>query len=417
MGCNCNNNSNNDCRCGIFIDIYEGVTPYHTYYVNYSADCDGYSFQFNEGSVNNVFHEDNREVTVRYNSYLKRWEMVFYDNNLGGYVPFALYYTNDSACPAGPNGFLIGNCGWDVNRNVTYVKVDGIVVGVAVWNGERVNGYKVYEYLPSQYPGTYTTSFNITFNTSTNNWVINLAGVDIAFQNDPGAAQTNFPNGSFTVIAPFTGTVFLDTYNGLPPTPGNESPSGTLNQIAVRNIECGCCDTEVVVTIDGDEYTATVEYDEYGNVLGYGGLNYYTFAFEEVTYYLFYLNNQWVIKVSLGLVDPALAVFTSTNECPYGFYSSDFFTNLYIVGVECFDCCDYDTPKNRNLLKKKKAIFVDEISAIRNKEIFGFNCGPEWDDLFRKHLIFDVLWCLPYGKICDEEQQCLINNLNENCNC
>ena len=203
MGCNCNNNSNNDCRCGIFIDIYEGVTPYHTYYVNYSADCDGYSFQFNEGSVNNVFHEDNREVTVRYNSYLKRWEMVFYDNNLGGYVPFALYYTNDSVCPAGPNGFLIGNCGWDDNRNVTYVKVDGIVVGVAVWNGERVNGYKVYEYLPSQYPGTYTTSFNITFNTSTNNWVINLAGVDIAFQNDPGAAQTNFPNGSFTVIAPF----------------------------------------------------------------------------------------------------------------------------------------------------------------------------------------------------------------------
>ena len=144
MSCNCNNSSGNDCKCGIFIDIYEGIVPYYSYYVNYFSDCDGYSFQFNEGSVNNVFHEDNREVIVRYNSYFKRWEMVFYDDNLGGYVPFALYYTNDSECPSGPNGFLIGNCGWDVNRNVTYVKVDGIVVGVAVWNGERINGYKVY---------------------------------------------------------------------------------------------------------------------------------------------------------------------------------------------------------------------------------------------------------------------------------
>jgi len=112
---------------------------------------------------------------------------------------------------------------------------------------------------------------------------------------------------------------------------------------------------------------------------------------------------------------------TSSGDCPYGAYTpyviGETTLNFSIKGVECFDCCDYDTPKNRNLLKKKKAIFVEEISSIRNKEIFGLKCGPEWDDLFRKHLIFDVLWCLPYGKICDEEQQCLINNLNENCNC
>ena len=92
-------------------------------------------------------------------------------------------------------------------------------------------------------------------------------------------------------------------------------------------------------------------------------------------------------------------------------------TSFRVRGSECFDCCDYYRPGNRNLLKKKKAIFVDEISSIRNKEIFGFKCGTSWDDLFRKHLIFDVLNCLPYGVICDEEEQCLINNLNENCNC
>ena len=127
------------------------------------------------------------------------------------------------------------------------------------------------------------------------------------------------------------------------------------------------------------------------------------------------------------------AILSEDTPCPFGTFTIEegsIFESFVVSGcdnpaniivsvkgAECFDCCDYDTPKNRNLLKKKKAIFVDEISSIRNKEIFGFKCGPEWDDLFRKHLIFDVLWCLPYGKICDEEQQCLINNLNENCNC
>jgi hypothetical protein len=55
--------------------------------------------------------------------------------------------------------------------------------------------------------------------------------------------------------------------------------------------------------------------------------------------------------------------------------------------------------------------------AQKGKNLFGFKCGTSWDDLFRKHLIFDVLSCLPYGVICEEEEQCLINNLNENCNC
>ena len=421
MSCNCQNTNNGcldgKCNCGIFIDILEGITPLETIYAPYNCDCDGYSFTFNEGSINNVFHEDDRDVTVRYNTRFSRWEMVFYDETLEGYIPFALYYTKDSVCPDGGDGFLIGKCGWDDNRNVSYVKVDSVVVGVAVWDGTRTNGYKVYRYDPSEYPGTYTDSFTITFDIATNKWIITLDGVDIAYQVDPGPAQLNFPNGSFTAIAPFTGTIFLDTYNSLPPTPGNVSPSGTLNKIRVRAIDCGCCDTELIVTVDGEEYTAEVEYDEYGNILGYNGITYYTFVIDESTYYLFYLDGQWVVKGGLSVSAPTLANLFSNNECPFGGYNVIGFESFKVRGVECFDCCDYDTPKNRNLLKKKKAIFVEEISSIRNKEIFGLKCGGSWDDLFRKHLIFDVLWCLPYGKICDEEQQCLINNLNENCNC
>lgn len=421
MSCNCQNTNNGcldgKCNCGIFIDILEGITPLETIYAPYNCDCDGYSFTFNEGSINNVFHEDNREVTVRYNSQFSRWEMVFYDNDLGGYIPFALYYTKDSICPDGNSGFTIGSCGWDDNRNVTYVKVNSVVVGVAVWDGTRTNGYKVYKYIPSVYPGTYTEPFTISVDIPTLQWRINLNGTDIAFAGAGTIPQTAFPNGPFTNISPFSGTVFLDTYNGLPPTPGNESPSGTLNIIKVRAIDCGCCDTEVIVTVDGEEYTASVEYDEYGNILGYNGITYYTFVIGESTYYLFYLDGQWVVKGGLSISAPTFANLFSNNECPYGWYNAIGFESFFVKGAECFDCCDYYTPRNRNLLKKKKAIFVEEISAIRNQEIFGLKCGGSWDDLFRKHLIFDVLNCLPYGVLCEEEEQCLINNLNENCNC
>lgn len=421
MSCNCKNTNNGcldgKCNCGIFIEVLEGITPLETIYAPYNCDCDGYSFTFNEGSINNVFHEDNREVTVRYNSQFSRWEMVFYDNDLGGYIPFALYYTKDSVCPDGGDGFTIGKCGWDDNRNVTYVKVDSVVVGVAVWDGTRTNGYKVYKYIPSVYPGTYTEPFTISVDIPTLQWRINLNGTDIAFAGAGTIPQTAFPNGPFTNISPFSGAIFLDTYNGLPPTPGNESPSGTLNKIRVKAIDCGCCDTEIIVTIDGEEYTASVEYDEYGNVLGYNGITYYTFTIGENNYYVFYLDGKWVFKGALSISAPTFADLTSVNKCPYGNYNSELFDSVFVLGTECFDCCDYYTPRNRNLLKKKKAIFVEEISSIRNQEIFGLKCGGSWDDLFRKHLIFDVLNCLPYGVLCEEEEQCLINNLNENCNC
>jgi hypothetical protein len=432
MSCNCQDTNNscadNRCSCGVFIDVFEGSNLLHTYFSDYNCDCNGFSFSFNEGSIPNVFHEDDREVIVRYNEQFERWEMVFYDDKLEGYIPFALYYTKDSVCPDGDSGFTIGSCGWDDNRNVTYVKIDSVVVGVAVWNGTRTNGYKVYEYIPSVYPGTYTNPFTISVDIPTLQWRINLNGTDIAFAGAGAIPQTAFPNGSFTNILPFSGTIFLDTYNGLPPTPGNESPSGTLNIVKIRAIDCGCCDESVIIDVVFDESTfndvqANIVKDEYGNVLAINGKPYYTFELQltptPATFYLYYTGTSWIMSDSLDGEGAIYAELTSTNDCPFGSYQL-FRTpvSLFsVIGSECFDCCDYYAPRNRNLLKKKKAIFVEEIASIRNKEIFGLKCGPEWSDLFKKHLIFDVLWCLPYGVLCDDEEQCLINNLNENCNC
>lgn len=200
-----------------------------------------------------------------------------------------------------------------------------------------------------------------------------------------------------------------------------------------RLIECECCEDGLTLTITHTTYNAGEEFDifagvvvdDYGIELIVNGKRYYSFVLNiggiDITYYLLFDNTRWILTNSLYLEGnpsyPVYTAYTTTSDCPYGYYYPNKPFERFWVRGACFDCCDYDTPKNRNLLKKKKAIFVDEISSIRSKEIFGFNCGPEWDDLFKKHLIFDVLWCLPYGKICDEEQQCLINNLNENCNC
>jgi hypothetical protein len=141
---------------------------------------------------------------------------------------------------------------------------------------------------------------------------------------------------------------------------------------------------------------------------------------EITTYYLFFLDGEWVVKTSLedGIIELPRAVLESNSDCPYGFYSTNLdFYSFWVIGTECFDCCNYYAPRFSNFIKKKKYDLVDDISAIRNKEIFGMKCGPEWSDLFRKHLILNVLHCLPYGVLCEEEEQCLIKNVNENCNC
>lgn len=234
-------------------------------------------------------------------------------------------------------------------------------------------------------------------------------------------------------VLPYLVTSFTTTGN-CPLSSCDWIPAPEVDYIfKTRLIQCECCTDGLNLTIthttynDGEEFNilADVVKDEYGIELIVNNKRYYSFVLNiggiDYTYYLLFDNTRWILTNSLYLEgDPSYPVYTdykTTSDCPYGFYFPNKPFERFWVRGECFDCCDYIQPRNRNLLKKKKAIFVDEISSIRNKEIFGFKCGTSWDDLFRKHLIFDVLSCLPYGVICEEEEQCLINNLNENCNC
>ena len=533
MSCNCTNTKDcsTTCKCGIYIDVYEGESLLITYGANYNCECEGNAtFSFTERNTLNVFHEDDREVIVRYSDYFNRWEMAFFNEDLSAYIPFALYYTSKISCP---NSL---DC-WDTDTNVGYLIVDGVTVALLVWNGEiDSNGYKVYQYVASEYPGTWTESVTMSFDLADNRWKIYRDGIAIAEKTIVGPSDPAF---DFTAIPPFSATtIIVDSFAGVPAVPGYTSPSGEKNIIKVREAECTCCITEVSET--GSEGTVTyvinndpsdvVEVgvdafqDAYGNIIGSNGKATYSFDWLGESYTIEYDGTNWVMRLN----GEDIAIGYGQGDCPIGFFEligcnrlrvrgkrtgtgnfdeylfpagelngkqywewtidgqtytlyyriltpgvneywavedlatgnvkaealgtidtdcppldtqissfswtlnplpPDAFTSFFVIdsyrnvnyirfdGVDCDDHCDAFPQRNSNLLKKKKAIFVKEIADIRNQEIFGLKCGPSWDDLFKKHLIFDVLHNLPDQVICEEEEQCLINKLSENCKC
>lgn len=510
MSCNCPDTNKcptpTTCLCGLETNIYNSLGVLVETVTAYPIEAEGVTiYQIYNSTAFESTLGQSYTLTIAYNYDLERWEITYFNNELDLTILLGVLYGLESdVCP-------INNC-WDLDCNAVGFNVLGVFDTYFSWDGTYINGRKAYTFT-SDWSGSdvdYSLSWGLApvpagAPVGTNCWTLfddtSELPVGYLFNNN------QCPYGQYIIEFGGINTRFSFTDLGV-----------TGFDLKTSILDCGCCDTEVTINIDGDEYTATVQYDEYGNVLVYEGVNYYTFTIGENIYYIFYLNGQWVVKEELSESAETISSLTSTNECPYGSYINNtlcdcievtieaepspvtytanaigiyggfnvysflldeftvyiwyseetgwlmtfngygedefilFATSTFqgncpdsinegflwnsvftesltteicsgfvgfvsVKGVECFDCCDYDTPQNRNLLKKKKAIFVEEISSIRSKEIFGFKCGPEWDDLFRKHLIFDVLWCLPYGKICDEEQQCLINNLNDNCNC
>jgi hypothetical protein len=65
-------------------------------------------------------------------------------------------------------------------------------------------------------------------------------------------------------------------------------------------VDCGCCDEEIIININGVDYSAEVEYDEYGNILGYNGKQYYVFLYEGNEYYVYFNGTNWVIATDCG---------------------------------------------------------------------------------------------------------------------
>lgn len=279
---------------------------------------------------------------------------------------------------------------------------NGVLIQSVVFNTYSENGITFFETTEdTAFNPPATSPLNIFYNTIDDQWELSY-GVHVF---------GSFPTTSICPISDCGWTLTADV-------------SSTFS-IKVRAVECGCCDEEINVsmTLLGETYTATayIIKDEYGNTLAHNGKPYYTFTIyvndNPVIFYISFNGNYWT--VNQGSIDGT--AYTKLNDdldCPFGPYvTTSVFSRFSVTGAECFDCCNYYTPRFSNFIKKKKYQLVDGISAIRSKELFGFKCGPEWTDLAKQHLILDVLHCLPYGVLCEETEQCLMNNLNENCNC
>lgn len=272
---------------------------------------------------------------------------------------------------------------------------------------------------------TYTDGVNTFFET-TEDTAFNppvTSPITISYNSD--AWQMSYVSGGGTVVFGTFTTPSICPITDCDWVLDPEVVSSTFT-ISVSSVDCGCCDESlnVELTYLDDDYTATatIVKDEYGNTLAFNGYVYYSFTIytgdEPFTYYIWFNVDEWYVSEGLGVVDDFGSKLDSTSECPLGPYDiSGLFTRFSVTGAECFDCCNYYTPRFSNFIKKKKYQLVDGISAIRSKELFGFKCGPEWTDLAKQHLILNVLHCLPYGVLCEETEQCLMNNLNENCNC
>lgn len=420
MSCNCPDTNKcptpTTCLCGLKTNIYNPSGVLVETVTAYPIDVEGttiyqiYNSTAFESTLGQAY-----TLTISYNNDLERWEITYFNDDLNLTILLGvLYGVEPDSCP-------VNNC-WDLDCIALDIRVLGVFDTYFSWEGTYVNGKKSYEFT-SDWSGSdidYSLSWGLAplaagAPTGTNCWTLYDETSDL-----PAGYLFNDNKCPYGV--------YLTGWGQAPSRFSFTDLGVTGFDLKTSILDCGCCDESILVDITFDEVTysdivATVVKDEYGNVVGLNGKQYYEIEVPLTPYaatlYLYFDGTRWLLANSLDGEATQYAELVTNTECPFGPYNifREEITFLYVRGAECFDCCDYDTPKNRNLLKKKKAIFVKEISSIRSKEIFGLKCGTEWDDLFRKHLIFDVLWCLPYGKICDEEQQCLINNLNDNCNC
>ena len=415
MSCNCPTPNTCDspqtCLCGLTLDIYSSTGVLVENIESNILNGEGGTYYQIVGST--AFSSEigtGYTLTIYYNYEFSRWEMSYYNEALElNIVIGVLYGLGENDCP-------LSNC-WDLDCISVGFNVLGTFSDYFVWEGDYTNGKKSYTFSsswsgPSINYRVYWTSDSSTVPGSgapdnTPAWIIEE-------EVNPNVWQ---PAGYLFNSNKCLYGQYVVEFEGLDTRFSFEDLGVTGYDMKSSATDCGCCDTEVIITVDGEEFTASVEYDENGNILGYGGVNYFTFTIEDTLFYLFYLDNQWVVKTVLSISAPTLANLDLANECPFGVYTTFAFPTFSVKGVECFDCCNYYTPRFSNFIKKKKYDLIADVSDIKSREIFGFRCGPEWSDLFRKHLILDVLHCLPYGVLCDDEEQCLINNVNGNCNC
>lgn len=200
----------------------------------------------------------------------------------------------------------------------------------------------------------------------------------------------------------------------------------------------GDCCLNIFITFDGEEYNVSLikELDIDGSLSRY---NFYD-PVNGIDSALKYMDDigKWVIEdVDFGYII-FLAEEDVPTDCPVSSSLSWSFESnpknqinytFVIYEIECMPL-DNNIPEpypseesnpeyctNSTLFKKQKNKLSKDIAAISKREVFGFDCGGEWENLFMRSLIIDALSCPPYGVIPKDTERCLIGKLNEKCNC
>ncbi len=444
MSCSCDKNTNCDngtlCTCGIILKLKDssGVlvdTLEGTGYIDSSGDL---IYQFESGTV-----FPTGVLNMSYNSTIERWELIHTDPTLYLPDPSFLFgtYTTDALCPD-------TECDLDLSCNTLDFEFAGTNTGGIEWQGDFYNGKKLYRFNTSDYQPGAPVAWNnciiywgnnlnmqISNGITANRWLFVVLG-SYTLETIPFPLEQVTTSGLLSMsLLGYIVDPILECSNGpfqnpdtggFPPRIGTvpTGPQGYTGE--VDKVDCGCCDEEVLVSIKENtqvesNYSALVSRDANGNIIGHNGQAYYMFNDGTRDLFIYFNGTSWAVG---GNFSEEIYSSSFDGDCPYAFYTSlptilnpDPGKIIQIKGVECFDCCDYYTPRFTNFIRKQRAILVDETSYIRSKEVFGLQCGGDWQNLFRKHLIIDTLSCLPYGVLCEEQEECLIENLSKNCNC
>jgi hypothetical protein len=188
-----------------------------------------------------------------------------------------------------------------------------------------------------------------------------------------------------------------------------------------------CLNIDIYKGEDGITLALTANYDEEGVFISYTFFHLYVeayrFVYDEIT-------STWFFYLGIDLI----ASYEGLDEnCPQSYsedwtYEGRIQFSFILYAVECnhdnndipadVEPINCDIPcTNGNLLKKQKASLAADIADISKREVFGLKCNDNWENIFMRSLIIDALSCLPYGIYSKDEEQCLIGNLTDNCNC
>ena len=297
MSCNCPDTnkcpSPTTCLCGFETNIYNSSGVLLETVTAYPIDAEGtIIYQVYDSTVFESVLSQAYTLTIAYNDTLDRWEMSYFDDTYSTSILLGVLYG------VGPDDCPVGNC-WDLDCNAVGFFSLGLFSFYFSWDGGYTNGKKSYTF-----SGAFTPYTNFRLYWTPDSSLIPGSGAPAGTpawvfegSNTPGVyvpisyyfSSNDCPYGPyiFEYINPVSRMEFQDF-------------GVTGFDLKTTILDCGCCETEVIVTIDGVDYTASVEYDEYGNILGYNGKQYYVFLYEGNEYYVYFNGTNWVIATDCG---------------------------------------------------------------------------------------------------------------------